>query len=263
VYGISLQLSQINGSPYEILPNTTLNEKFNIKSNVKLTKDVYPTIKYFALGVGGSEVATGIDAYNFSKHKSTDAALFEHIPFVMRTVDEDLLPIEKAKYRFRKTEIINGVEYICYYLKVIDTKSMSQGFYIVSVNEGSASLSVFDTNTDEFLNPIPRDPSKGMTDLNNTKYISAVANLKFSLYKNELEEINEILKIRYGESHTKGLTEIGICSGVDMDIETGYKEATCAQVIYHTEVDINTASILQAEGELVRMLEYGGSEPRV
>ena len=262
IYGMGLQLAQLNGTPYKALLNTTLNEKFSILPTVSLAEDTYPSIKYFAIGVGGDAIVTGVDNYSFSKHKATDAALFEHIPFIMRTVDNDLLAVDREKYRFRKILNIAGVEYVCYYLKVIDFTEARQGFYIVSVNDGISTLSVFNTATDEFLNPVPRDPSKGMVDLENTKYVSSIANLKFSLYREELQEVSDNIDLLYGTDHTKNLTEIGICSGVDVLLD-GYHEASVAQVIYHTEVDINTAGMLLEEGELVRVLEYGGSEPRV
>lgn len=263
IYGISLQLAQINGIPYEILPNTTLNEKFSIETTTKLKEGTYPAIKYFGIGVGGSDIATGLNTYNFSKHKATDAALFEQIPFVMRTLDNDLLPNEQKKYRFKRNELHNGIEYVCYYLKCIDMDSLIQNFYIVSVKDSIATLSLFDTNTNEFLNPIPRDPAKGMTDLENTKYVACVANIKFSLYKDELAEITNIMNILYGDQNNKGITEIAVCSGVDKLLDTGYNEATSAQIIYHTEVDIDTEAVIKDTGEFVRVIEYGGNEPRV
>jgi len=107
MYGMKIQMATLTGRPYVILPNTTLNEVFN-QPNMKLSE--YPIIKYFAIGVGGSDLITGNSGFNRNKHTAIDYKLHNQIPFVMRTLDKDLSPNEQLNYRFRIIEIIDGIE---------------------------------------------------------------------------------------------------------------------------------------------------------
>ncbi len=259
IYGLDLQMAMLTGMEYKIHPNTTLNEKFEILPTATLEEGVYPRLKYYTIGVGGTDILTGLEGYSYSKHKAIDAGLFEHVPFVLRRTYDDLLESEQRNYRFRKNVIINGIEYIAYYLKVINHVNNRDGFYEIKVENDIAKLSLFDTNTDKLLNPSPRDPSTAIEDNSETKYIAKVSKLQFSLYNDELVELNNVLNILYGEGHSKYLTEIGVCSGVDNDND----EATVVQINYHYEIDVETALTMREEGSLVRSLEIAGAEPLV
>ena len=65
----------------------SLNEKFEILKDtaaITLEKGFYPEINYFCIGNGGSTLASGVKGYTYSRHSALDAALFNHIPFVLR-----------------------------------------------------------------------------------------------------------------------------------------------------------------------------------
>ena len=57
VYGLGLINAMLSNRPYNVYPNTTLNEKFNVlaKEHVISTSKslVYPRLKYFGIGIGG------------------------------------------------------------------------------------------------------------------------------------------------------------------------------------------------------------------
>jgi len=260
IYGLELQMSQILGTPYVLLPNTTLNEKFTINEGYVIPDGVYPTIKYFTIGNGGRDYLTNVNLYSYSKHQPIDAGLFAEIPFVIRTVSNDLLPTEQANYRFKRLEIINGIEYYCYYLKVIDPNLTRSGLYQVDVINGTAKLSRFSTNTPTLLNPTPRDPNVGILNITQTSYVSKVAKVKFELTTTELADIRDAMVIKYGVATP--IAEIGVCSGIDT-VNNGVTEASAVQIMYHFEVDLDT-TILTADGtNLIRSLEIAGMEPIV
>lgn len=255
-----MDMAQRLGVPYKPLPNTTLNEKHAIKIN-EVDESKYPTLQYYCIGVGGINILNNIDTYNYSEHSPTDAALFEQIPFVMREVGNDILDSDKPNYRFRKIVTINNIEYICYYLKTIDTSDYDDKYYKVSVNGDDESLAIFDTNTDAFLNPVPRDPAVTIKK-DVTEYVVKKVKIPLLLTKEEVNELKNVLKILYGEDNNKYLTEVGVCTGIDKEYSDGV-EATNVQIAYHYQFDTNTTILMLTDGYLNRSLEIAGMEPLI
>jgi len=260
IYGMSLQMHALTGKPYKVLPNTTLNEKFNINKGVLNEDNEYPTLKYYTIGVGGSGILDTVDGYNYSKHRATDAALFEHLPFVVRRTDNDLLPQEQVRYRFKMKKIINNIEYYCYYLRVIENESIKDEFHEINMVNGVPVLSLFDTNTDKLLSPTPKENTVMYSNTDDVKYITKVTKIPFIMLKTDLLEVQNAINVLYGYGTTKALTEIGVCTGIDKTID-GILDATVVQIAFHYEVDVDTASTLAAEKELIRSIEIAGMEP--
>ena len=260
IYSISLELDSRIGKPFEALENTTLNEKFGVASKINLDDGEYPEIKYYVIGVGGNDFIKGNQGYNYSSHSPIDAALFQHIPFVMRPVNNDLLESEKTQYRMRVIEEINGVEYACYYLKLIPNIELRDYFFEVMHDGDKDILSPYNNKTDKLLNPTPRDRKPGVEIANTAKYITKLAKLEFSLYKDELEEVQDVLELR-GLTDRK-LTEIGVCTGMDKVIDD-VTQATNVQVGYHIDVNLDLSIELQHDTNILRAIEIGGTEPIV
>ena len=257
VWALDLNTHQMIGKPYRILPNTSLNQKFDILPDEDVG-DEYPLLKYFAIGVGGADIVND-SMLNHSNHKPIDAALFEHIPFVMQPIGDDLLPDEKVNYRFRIVETFGGVEYACYYLRVIDNMEMKDGLYEINTSNNISSLGYFDTNRSDLLNPIPRIAGNYIAPAENT-YIARVIKVLFELSVKEKEWLAEAIQIRHGGNRT--LSEIGLCSGTDVVSPTSL-EAKSVQVNYFVKVEIDMTEELVLEGAFVRNIEIGGSEPLV
>lgn len=256
IYCRKLETAMLLGVPYKALANTTLNEKFNILVNNKPIN--YPTLKYYAIGVGGNDIIEGNVGYTYSEHNSTHATLFNHVPFVMVPVSEDLTSTEQLKYRFKIKETHNGIEYYCYYLKLIPSIDYNDLIYVVNVIDNIPSLSVLDTSTDKFLNPVP-EVRTAVPSLNDkVSYVSNVAKLEFSLFEAELTNINKSIEIKYGSKYK--LTEVGVCFGEDTNV-VGGKEAIGVQIAHHIKVDINTSILINnATNNIVRNIEIGGAE---
>jgi hypothetical protein len=257
LWALDLSSHQMLGTPYKIMPNTSLNQKFDILPDAEVG-DVYPTIKYFALGVGGADIIND-SSLNHSLHKPIDAALFEHIPFVMRPVTDDLQPEDKLNYRFRTIEIFNGISYACYYLRVIDNTEMKSGLYEIHTSDDISSLGYFDTNRTDLLNPIPRVVDNYTTPSENT-YVARVVKLLFELSVLEKQYIKDVIDIRFAGNRI--LTEIGVCSGTDVVTDIG-TEAKSVQINYFIKVDIDMIEEIVNDGAFVRNIEIGGSEPLI
>ena len=95
IYNLKLQTCMMFGLPYHPLPNTTLNEKFNIypynEIDCNYENQNYPRVNGIVIGIGGNEVVNSdILDLKLGKHSPVDAALFEHIPFVIRPIENDL-----------------------------------------------------------------------------------------------------------------------------------------------------------------------------
>jgi len=260
MYSLRLQTNMLQGKQHTTLPNTTLNEKLNILPTEVVPTGVYPTIKYFSIGIGGADIVTGLSTYSFSKHKPTDAGLFEEIPFVIKLTTADLTPTEQLQYRFKKLLNINGIEYYGYYMKAIPATDIKDGLYKVSMTNNIPTLSVFDTNTDKLLNPVPRDPTNTLLDLNVTDYIANVIKLKFIMTAAEMLEINNVLDIMYGLGNNKNIREIAVLTGIDKTLNDGSIEATCCEIGFHVEVNIDNQSYLSTSNDFIRSIELGGME---
>lgn len=258
VWALDLNTHQMLGKQYRILPNTSLNQKFDILPDEEVDEGVYPLIKYFAIGTGGADIINN-SMLNHSLHKPIDAALFEHLPFVMRRVTNDLLPEDRIKYRFRVIETINGIDYACYYLKVINEVELKEGLYEVHTSKDISSLGYFDTNRTDLLNPVPRVATNYIAPENNT-YVARVIKILFELTPLEKEYIREAIEIKYAGNRT--LSEIGVCSGTDV-VGINHIEAKSVQINYFVKVDIDMTEEFVLDGTFVRNIEIGGSEPLI
>lgn len=257
IYGMALQLAQILGIKYVPLKNTTLNEKFDIDPNYVIPDDVYPTLKYFALGIGGDSIISNGDGYKYSRHSPVDAALFSHVPFIMRPLTADLNETERLRYRFRKIEIFDGTEFACYYLKVIETIELRDYFYKITTKDGLSVLSIYNINTDKLLNPVPKNRTIDSVSISDYEYVTKMSKLRFELTIDELKELSDVLYKR--GLTTKQITEIGVCTGIDKDI-AGSPESVATQVAFHVDVNIDLTVSINSDTEILRSIEIGGTE---
>lgn len=241
IYGASLQTVLLCGLPYSLTPNTTLNEKFNIQAGVLPQNGAIPRVRYFAIGEGGHRTLAGADGVPYTApvpHNGYDAALFKHVPFALRKLDDDLTAVERQRYGLRKIEQINGVEYAAYYLRRIDTDGVAPLMEFTTVNNGDKTTSPF-TPTSANLNPTPLDVPAGGAIVTSGDYLSASAFLDMALTAQDIEEITNAALIKYENDLRAVISEIAIVAAVDQ-IVTGlgangasitYTEALAATVV--------------------------------
>jgi len=256
MYGIHLGMNLMLGLDHTDLPNTTLNEKFNILPQQTIPSGVYPKANYFTIGIGGSGI-TSASAYKFSKHRAMDGALFDHIPFIVRPVISDLSGTERDKYRLRVVETHNSVSYACYYGKVvpniINRNTLSE---ITTTVGGLTSIKEITSNDPSILSPIPRVIDNYL-DTTQTQFMTKTTKLEFSLYIAELAEVRDAMLITRGV--VSDLTEIGIVAGIDTGV-AGSKEITNAILVYFAEINIIDQVFLASDQDYIRNIEIGGAE---
>lgn len=257
LYGLDLALAQLFGAPYECLPNTTLNEKFNIYPNINVTPGSYPTLQYICIGVGGDSGIVDTEQWVYSQHSPIDAALFQHIPFIIRTPEDDLTATEKMKYRFRREEVHNGKTHICYYLKKIPNNLYDQKFFKITTVNGESYLKQHKLNTADLLNPVPRTRMLNIKDLGETEFITKLTRFKLTLSAEELSELEKVYSI-FNLRHRR-LSEFGLCTGIDYD--TGeYQEATCVQIGFHFGMNLDLTYSINTQASVTKYIELGGAE---
>jgi hypothetical protein len=222
------------------LANTTLNELFSINATATLAGGEMPSLGYIAIGNGGHKLLMGsnnIPKTDVVQHRPTDAALYNHMPFVLRDVTNDLQPADRAMYGLRRIETYNGKPYVAYYLKRIDfTNTIPQLDYCV-VDNGVTNSTAFAPNAGN-LHPTPPAVSNTGVNITTGDYVSATAKLPFSMSADDVAEYLNVANIMYGDPGMAIISEIALCSGVDRvlpgdfnGVTINYNEVVCAQVM--------------------------------
>lgn len=264
IHWMSTLLDMSIRKDFKAVPNTTLNEKFTLDTEYSTPAGEYPTLRYYSIGVGGKPIIDDPDSFKFSKHNVTDASLFNQIPFVMKPVDKDLTKDEQSEYKFRRVETHNEIEYAVYYLKAIEDTELRDFYYQIDTVDGESVLDIFNSNTDNMLNPKPIDKTVNDVNLIKSSYIAKLIKFFFILSKKDVDNIKDVMEIlKIKASH---ITEIGINSGYELDVkdeETNYVEtkAIDVQLAYVLDTDLFIATDMLASDEITLWIEIGGSEP--
>lgn len=244
IYGSKLQTELLLGLPYEHVENTTLNEKFDIQSGVLPNAGQMPKIGWFVIGNGGHRNETGADGFPFSspiQHEASDAALYKHLPFILREPANDLDTVARGAYGLRRQEVINGQNYIAYYAKKLALNDVQIQMLHNTVTDGVVSSVPF-VPTGSNLNPTPPPiPATGVVTTNGD-YLSASAILNLSLTREDIAELVEVARIMYDNENYAVISEIGLVAGVPRVVNVpgpggsgniSYEEAICAQITSH------------------------------
>lgn len=242
IYGSYLQTVQYLKRPYVSHPNSTLNEKFQIHTDVVLNANEIPHLQYIAIGNKGHQFTTGADGVpliNVLPHQPTDAALYGHLPFVLRILSNDLTPEERANYRMRVIETYNGSLYAAYYLKKIDYTTTIPQMEIREIDDGVITASPFIPDVTN-LNPLPVSLPPGGVFVSSGNSVAVTAKLPFVMNAWEINELLNACIIKYGDDRYALISEIGLVSGVEKTVMgefggviTGYTEAISAQICAH------------------------------
>lgn len=269
MYNMELQLAQMFGKEYKFKNNTTLNQYLDILPDDDYPANTYPTVKYLTIGVGGDPAIEDPTVYPYSQHSPMDAGLFKMIPFVLREEHNDLDFFSRQKYRLRKMVTINGVNYYAYYLKVLDPNSeivLKDDFYQISRRSGSSTLDVYPLETKDPLNPKPVTKVDKILSPNSscvTKLCSVIFELKYA----ELVELREVFRILQIDTPT--ITEVGLCTGVDVIQQDNTIESVGAQIGFNFGINLDlqmsfnnvTSADPDVDQSTYVVFELGGTEP--
>ena len=157
--------------------------------------------------------------------------LYNLIPIRCRPVDEDLSAAERALYRLRVKKVINGNEYFCYYLKVLNytsTEVKTKRINIASGREEPYELS------DNYLNPVPEKPSTDTTIETSANSIISYADATIEV---AATEVLEYIRVFYnGDTRYAKISELGFFTGADVEVTVGgttYLESIQTQLFNH------------------------------
>jgi hypothetical protein len=222
------------GLKHVVLPNTTLNEKFD--RQVVLPDDVpNPITQYFCIGLNYDDILEDdtIDLDNV-RHDVSHGALFRHAPLIARKATDQFTVDELAKYRMRVTKRIGGEDYVFFMLKKIDSVFESGKILHIPVEDGEGSVELFSTIGSEILNPTPNTRDEILnSDLSYLKYSNT---LQVSLNEEEKVELENACHIYYENDETIDLRELALVSGIDYTYN-GVLDAYNTQVMYFEKVD--------------------------
>ncbi len=267
VAGASLQTAQLLGKPVIIQPHSSLNEKFEIQANTNVAGDDRMAMKYVTIGNGGVRVVQGVNGLaklQSVQHSPRDAALYNHLPFVLRLPNDDLTAAQRSNYRLRKYITQDGQSYVAYYLKVLDLSDTQPSLELRSVVNGVTTSTPY-TPTLADLNPTPPPMDNGGVLQATGDYIASTAKVPFTLNAWEIEEFLNVCNIMYGTEDYGMISELGICSGVDRAVSgdfngttIGYTEAIGVQICTFMNTSIPVKFI---NSNFSLMLDTGSLEP--
>lgn len=248
-------LEHVRGLDVVLEPNTTLNEKYNILPTMSVPSGVLPKLMYLGMGVDGvgTSVKTG-------HHKYIHTALYDAIPFLCRTINNDLTTSEARKYRFRVLKTVNGIEYVFYYLKVIESIADSVNTKVITKNVGDiagGSVDRFNTNNPEILNPTPASVSSEL-DLTKTLFYFTECKIPISLNQEEKDEMIMAYQILTGLSVIPNIVEMCLYSGLDTTLPSGLTEAYAVRSGIFYPVPYELQPLLSIAGNTQRYIDIGG-----
>lgn len=240
VYGAAMQTAQYLGIPYVPTDNRgTLNLKFEILSNTTPPAGSSHEVQYYVIGNGGHEAITGANGVPYTRpvpHAATDAALFNHLPFVLRPVNNDLTADQRSNYALRRTETHNGQDYYAYYAKRVPMSTVSVEMHRVMVDEttGETSETAFVPDQDN-LNPTPQQvyDSNGEVIVSG-EYVTGSGIAEIAFTETDAAELREVARILYDNEDMAIISEIGMVGGTDIDtsvLTTGNVEVTFSEVV--------------------------------
>jgi len=269
IYGAYVQSCQYLGLPFVLSKNTTLNELLNIQPGVGLaTAQQTPTQGYYAIGNGGHTMSlgsNGLTKVTPIQHSGTDAGLYSQIPFILRPIANDLSVTDQVKYALRRIEVINGAQYVAYYLKRIDFTGVVPGMENIVVANGNETVTPFVPNSGN-LNPSPPALNSSGVNIVTGAYVAASTAIALTLTAAEIAELINVATVKYGDPGFAIISEIALCSGQDKIVQSpgaantliNFNEAVCVQVGSF----INTFDALEFNNSSWQLsLDLGATEP--
>lgn len=234
-----LTSAYLHGTPYDVREFSTLNEKLGILSGVNPTSRL-PEIKFFAVGIGGMGMTGTASAARaiYYQHSPEDAALFEQVPFCLRTLDNDLLPAQRSNYALRKEISIGGVTYVAYYLRRINLSASKVVTRVRNIKNGVVTESDY-VVTAANLSPQRNVADSGLVNVTEGNFLVTSRRMSLSFTESDVQELMNVFNIMYaGDLDLARISEIAICSGIDHNVQvtspTGnynFTDATRVQVM--------------------------------
>lgn len=239
IYSAHLQTCKLLDKPFTVIPNSTLNQKFNLFADQAPSAGEYPKLGYVGIGNKGAtfEVISG----NFLlttpiPHLARHASLYNHIPFLVRPIYDDISAAERIKYRMRVPFTIGSDTYVAYYLRALDAANVIPGVELRNVNDGVITNTPFIPDLSDLT---PAHPVLSNPDLNNPNgdYLASTAKVSFKLSQTDIAEIMQACALIYGDPRYAVINELCLVTGLDKvqtgvfgGVTTNYTDVISAQI---------------------------------
>lgn len=258
---------------FKVYDNTTLNQKFGlpigIDANNYIPSNKNCSIKAVVAGTGGHTMVMGPDGVTpmtqTQQHRSTDFALFRHVPFALKDIaaGEDLLvnfPRRNA-YCLRKEITVGSTQYAAYYGLRIDTSTVEPVINLVHIeNNEIVSTEPFDFDPAN-LSPVP--PELPLDDLmvTDAEVVTVNSLLEVLFTEQVAAEYRNAAEILWGTTEMAICSEMGVVTGYDENItlvDGSFSEIFAAQIITHM---CNYQSLANSNAGFRTTLKLGATEP--
>ncbi len=267
IMGIRLQDIKLTGLPFTLVPNTTLNELFNVQSGVAPDPSVAPVMNYLSIANGGHVAGVAADGTTYPKlvnHGPRDCALINHLPFVLRLPTNDLDPITQANYAMRTQITVGGINYIAYYLRTISMVGVGVSLLENTVANG-ITTSVPWVPTSANLHPTPTIPSSTGSVTTSGDYVSVQEVLGVTFAQSDIDEFLNVATILYGTPDLAIISEAALVAAnpkvISVSASGGgtitYTEAVAATICSSMSAYYHLPSLNQS---LVLSFDVGGAE---
>jgi len=267
IFSAHLQTAKSLQRPFTILPNSTLNQKFNLFPNEVPSPNEYPVLGYLGIGNKGASYDITTSGYVLTTplpHLPRHASLYNFIPFVIRDIANDLSSTERFKYRLRVPITVGGVRYVAYYLRTLAIDNVIPAVELRNVNNGIITTNSFSPALSD-LSPTP--PNLSNVNLNNPNgdYLVSTAKVTFVLNQQDIAEILQACDILFGDPRYAVINEIAMVHGVDKVVQgtfgntvMNYTDVISAQVAaFLSQYHALTTNTTQVQIEL----DIGSVEP--
>lgn len=251
IYAAHLQTCKMLNKPFSVLPNSTLNQKYGIFQDELPFQNEYPALQYIAIGNKGVNYEVTSDNFVLVSpvpHSARHASLYNNIPFILKQLNDDLAPADRAKYRLRVPVTINQVNYVAYYLKKLDMTNVIPAVELRNVQSTNVTVTNFTPDQSD-LSPTPINISNVNINTADGDYLASSAKLNFILSQDDVSNIIDACTILYGDPRYAFISEIALITGVDRSLTTAasltYTEVVSAQVAafisqYHSLTENST-----------------------
>lgn len=236
--------------PFVIKEKSTLNEKLNIQAAAAIQPTEKPGLRYLVIGNGGHRAVVGVNGFPLIDgidHQADHAALYSQIPFILRTVDNDLTPGERAGYALRTQVTIEGRNYIAYYAKRINTTNLVVNIKKTVVEDGISTTTDYVTSSAN-LNPVPPELSNTGAISTSGEYLSTSAVLSIPFVERDVTELLNVAKILFNDERYAVISEFGFCTGIDRNVQI---DTTQGQTTFKEAVAVQIATFVTAHYELI------------
>ena len=239
IFSAHLQTCKLLEKPFSVIPNSTLNQKFNLFARQTPPSGEYPKLGYIGIGNKGTTYEVVSGNYLLTTpipHLARHSSLYNFIPFLVRPVNDDISAGERLKYRMRVPITIGTEQYVAYYLKALDATNVVPSIELRNVNDGVITNTPFSPDLSDLtpVHPVLTNP-----DLNNPNgdYLASVAKLTFRLNQADIVEIMDACALIYGDPRYAVINEIALVTGLDKvqtgsfgGVTTNYTDVISAQI---------------------------------